>query len=258
MNPEKNKIYVVGNWKMNPSNQEDAETLFDEIKNDVSKIIGERVETVVCPPDLFLGAFMGDEHFFLGGQNLFWESHGAFTGEISGDMLRRAGARYVIVGHSERRRFLFETDEMVNLKLGAALFSNLRPILCVGETLEERQRGDAGEVITAQLEKALEGIDDRGIEGRLLIAYEPVWAIGAGVTPTTDEVMSTGLLIRKVLTRIYGSREMAEEVPILYGGSVVPENCLELAEKAGLDGVLVGGASIRAREFMGIVRAFAK
>jgi triosephosphate isomerase len=258
MNADKNKVYVVGNWKMNPVSEDDADTLFDEIENDVYKLSSDRVEVVACPPYLFLSEFDAEGRVKLGAQDLFWESRGAFTGEISADMLRRVGVKYALVGHSERRYYLGENDEMVNLKLAAALAGNLRPILCVGETLEEKQRGEADKIIVGQLDGALNGISAAMIHGKLLIAYEPVWAVGTGLTPTTDEVMSTGLLIKKVLSRIYGSREIAEDTPLLYGGSVDAQNCLELVEKTGFQGLLVGGASLRASEFMGIVKSFAK
>lgn len=261
MNSEPNKIYVVGNWKMNPISLDDAETIFDEVENDVYKLSGERVEVVVCPPCLFLSEFDSEGKVKLGAQNLFWESCGTYTGELSAEMLRKVGAKYVIVGHSERRNFLAETDEMVNRKLQAALLGKLRPILCVGETREERQRGDTGEVIVREIEQALAGVAAEEVAGKLLIAYEPIWAISSGGTlvapPSADEVMSTGLLIRKVLAKLYG-REIAERTPVLYGGSVCAANCFDLVDKTGMDGLLVGSASLRPAEFMGIIKTFAK
>ncbi len=253
-----NKIYIVGNWKMNPVAEDDADALFDELENDLYKLPAGRVETVVCPPFLFLSEFDSEGRIALGAQDVFWEKSGAFTGEISPDMLRRAGARYAIVGHSERRTYLGETDEMVNFKLKACLAGGLRPILCVGETLEERQAGRTDEVIVRELERGLAGVPEADMRGRLLIAYEPVWAIGSGCVPAADEVMSTGLLIKKVLSRLYGNREAAEAVPLLYGGSVCCGNCAELVEKTGFQGLLVGGASLRASEFVDIVREFSK
>lgn len=243
---------------MNPVSLDDAETIFDEIENDIYKLSGDKVEVVVCPPSLFLSEFDSEGKVKLGAQNVFWESQGAFTGELSPDMLRRVGARYAIVGHSERRNFLQETDEMTNLKIIACLEGKLRPILCVGETLEERRRGDTGEVIIRQIEKALSNVPEDLATDKLIIAYEPVWAIGSGLTPSCDEIMSVGLLIKKTLAKIYRSREIADMVPILYGGSVNRENAFDFVDKTGLDGLLIGGASLRPGEFIGIIKGFAR
>ena len=258
MDLEKDKIYIVGNWKMNPLTLDDAETIFDEVENDVYKINNDRVEVVVCPPCLFLSEFDNNGKVKLGAQNVFWESRGAFTGEVSAEMLRKIGAKYVIVGHSERRKYLGETDEMINLKVKASLQSKMRPILCVGENLEEKRRGDAGEIIVSQIEKALEEIPEEDIRDRLIVAYEPIWAIGSGLVPSLDEIMSTGLLVRKVLAKIYGNRDIADNTPVLYGGSVSCQNCFDLVDKTGMNGLLVGGASLRASEFVGIIKSFAK
>lgn len=258
MNPEKDKIYIVGNWKMNPVSLDDAETMFDEMENDVYKMQGDNIEVVVCMPYVFISDFDSDGKIKLGAQNIFWEKQGAYTGEISSEMLRKIGVKYAIIGHSERRKYLGETDEMVNLKMKACLAGGLKPILCVGETLEERKRGDAGEIIIGQVERALAGISESDLRGKLLIAYEPVWAVGAGMTPSTDDVMSVGLLIKKVISKFYGSRELAENTPVLYGGSVSSQNCFDLVDKTGLRGLLVGGASLEAREFVGIIKKFVK
>jgi len=250
------KIYVVGNWKMNPVTLDGARALFDEVENEVYKQKSDRVDVAVCMPYLFLSDFDSDGKVRLGAQDLFWEKEGAFTGEISGDMLRKIGVRYSIVGHSERRRYLGESDRMVNMKLGACLEAGLRPILCVGETMEERKSGDTGDAISLQLERALEGIPEEALSGKMIVAYEPVWAIGSGMTPSTDDVMSVGLLIRKVISKVYGSRELSDITPILYGGSVNSGNCFDLLDKTGLNGFLVGTASLDAREFLGIIKKF--
>lgn len=258
METDQNKVYIVGNWKMNPATEDDADTLFDEVENDVYKLTGDAVEVVVCPPCLFLPQFDPEGKVRLGAQNVFWEERGAYTGEVSVEMLRRFGVKYVIVGHSERRCNLGETDEMVNFKVRACLAGRVRPILCVGETLEDRQGGHADEVIVGQLDNALRELSESEIAGKLIIAYEPVWAIGSGAVPTTDEVMGVGLLIKKVLSRIFLSRQIADEVPLLYGGSVNPQNCRDLVEKTGMNGLLVGTASLKAGDFMGIVKEFGK
>ncbi|MDD3191025.1 MAG: triose-phosphate isomerase [Candidatus Pacebacteria bacterium] len=258
MDLKQTKTYIIGNWKMNPASEADAEEMFDEVEDEVYKIDDEKVEVVICPPFVFLSNFDSDGKVKLGAQDIFWENSGAFTGEISADMLRRLGVRYAIIGHSERRQYLGETDEMVNLKIKAALAGKVRPILCIGETLEERQRGDTGEIIVNQVEKALTEIPEKDLIGNLVIAYEPIWAIGSGAVPSPDEVMSIGLLIKKILAKIYGNRVAAESVPILYGGSVNRDNAFDLVDKTGLSGLLIGGASLKPREFVEIVRRFAK
>lgn len=250
------KIYVVGNWKMNPVTLDDAQALFDEVENEIYKQKSGRVETVVCMPYIFLSDFDSDGKVRLGAQDLFWEQEGAYTGEISGDMLRKVGVRFSIVGHSERRRYLSESDRMVNMKLGACLTAGLMPILCVGETMDERKSGDTGDAVALQLERALEGIPEEALADKLIVAYEPVWAIGSGMTPSTDDVMSVGLLIRKVISKVYGNRELSDNTPILYGGSVNSRNCFDLLDKTGLNGFLVGSASLDAQEFLGIIKRF--
>ncbi|MFA7170551.1 MAG: triose-phosphate isomerase [Candidatus Paceibacterota bacterium] len=257
MTQEKEKIYIVGNWKMNPPSLDDAETIFDEMENDAYRMRSDKIEAVICMPYLFLSDFDAKGEIKLGAQNLFWESRGAYTGEISSEMLRKVGVKYVIIGHSERRKYLGETDGMVNLKIKACLDGGMRPILCVGETLEERKKGDAGEVIVSQLEQALRDIPEKSVRGKLLIAYEPIWAIGSGTTPSTDDIMGVGLLIKKIISKLYG-REIVESTPILYGGSVTSQNCFDLVDKTGLRGLLIGGASLEAREFVGIVKEFVK
>ena len=242
---------------MNPPSLRDARALFDEIENDAYEMRSDKVEAVICMPYIFLSDFDSEGKVRLGAQDVFWESRGAYTGEISAEMLRRLGVGYAIVGHSERRKFLGETDEMANSKVAACLAEGMRPILCIGETLEERRRGDAGDVIIRQLEKALGGISDSSARGKLLVAYEPVWAIGSGLTPSMDDLMSVGLLVKKIISRACG-REIAETTPILYGGSVTSDNCFDLVDKTGMRGLLVGGASLNAREFAAIARRFAE
>jgi triosephosphate isomerase len=241
---------------MNPLSLDDARTLFDEMENDVYKLRSAAVEAVVCMPYLFLSDFDCEGRIKLGAQDLFWEKQGEYTGEISADMLRKVGVKYSLLGHSERRRHLGETDKMVNLKLRACLAGGLRPIVCVGETLEERKSGEAGDAIAFQLERALENIAAKELTGRLLVAYEPVWAVGSDMTPSTDDVMSAGLLIRKVLSKTYGDRGLADRTPVLYGGSVSRANCFDLVDKTGLNGLLVGRASLDPREFLAIIRRF--
>lgn len=247
---------------MNPASFVEAENILRTVKRGVKK--SDNTKIIICPPSVYLSKIKASPIFDLGIQNVFWEDVGAYTGEISARMAKNLGAGYVIVGHSERRIYLKETDEMVNLKVRSVLRNNLKPILCVGETLEERQQNKTNDVIVSQLEKALNDVSkfqipnlsSRGIgDSKFQIAYEPVWAIGAGETPTFDEIMSAGLLIKKILTKLY-DRKIAEEIPILYGGSVNSKNGLDFVEKANTDGLLVGGASLNASEFVRIVNLF--
>jgi triosephosphate isomerase len=254
----KDKVYLIGNWKMNPVSLDEAGAIFEEIENGIYEAENRTAEVVICLPSVFLSDFDSEGRIKLGAQNIFWEDKGAFTGEISAKMVKNMGASFVIIGHSERRRYLGETDEMVNRKVKSALQNGLMPILCIGETLEERKRGDIGEVIVGQLEKALEGIGGGEVLGKLLIAYEPVWAIGSGSVPSSDEIMSVDLLIKKVLSKIYGSRTVADSTMILYGGSVDQKNAFNIVSKTGMNGLLIGGASLNAREFLGIIKSFEK
>ena len=256
-NNSKPKI-IVANWKMNPVSFVEADSLIKTIKKGIKA--SDNVKVIICPPVAYLSKIKTNSSFDLGIQNIFWEDQGAFTGEISSKMARSFGVDYVIIGHSERRKFLNETDEMVNLKIQSALRNNLNPILCIGETLEERQKDRASEIIIEQVEKALKNISkfkiqSRGLGTKFLIAYEPVWAIGSGIIPTTDEIMSAVLLIRKIISKLY-DRPTAEKVSVLYGGSVNSKNALDLVDSTGMDGLLIGGASLNGSEFVRIVNLF--
>lgn len=239
---------------MNPASFIEAENILRTVKGGIKK--SNNTKIIICPPSVYLSKIKVDSNFELGIQNVFWENIGAYTGEISARMAKNLGAGYAIIGHSERRIYLKETDEMVNLKIQSALKNNIKPILCVGETLEERQQNKTSEIIAKQLELALKNIDKFQVSSsKFQVAYEPVWAIGTGETPTFDEIMSAGLLIKKILTKLY-DRKIAEEIPILYGGSVNSKNGLDFVEKANTDGLLVGGASLNASEFARIVNLF--
>jgi triosephosphate isomerase len=187
----------------------------------------------------------------LTAQNLHWEESGAFTGEISAPMLKQLGCRYVIVGHSERRQFFGETDKTVNLKIEAAARHGLTPILCVGETQEERESGRTNEVLTAQLTRDIEGLYPDPLAG-LVIAYEPIWAIGTGLTASVDQAQEAQAHLRLLLARVT-DKKLATETRILYGGSVKPENIASLMAMPDVDGALVGGASLIAESFLGII-----
>jgi len=210
-------------------------------------------EVVICVPfvDLFY-ALMHTQgtNIKVGAQNMHWEKSGAYTGEVSPDMLKGVGVQYVIIGHSERRQYFAETDETVNKKLKAALAIGLKPIVCVGESLDQREAGIAKEVVTTQTKLALEGLSKEDV-AKTIIAYEPIWAIGTGKTATKDDANDTIGWIREEVKNTYG--EIAEDVIIQYGGSVKSGNAKELFEMSDIDGGLVGGASLDAEEFAKIV-----
>ncbi|NOQ68424.1 triose-phosphate isomerase [Patescibacteria group bacterium] len=244
--------YIVANWKMNPVSFGEADNLIKTIKKGIKK--SDNAKIIICPPAVYLSKIKTNSSFDLGIQNISWEDSGAYTGEISAKMAKNIGTEYVIIGHSERRKYLGETDEMINLKIKATLKNNLKPILCIGETLKEKQQDRAGEVIARQIEMALENIKKSQISN-LMIAYEPIWAIGSGITPIVDEIMSVNLLIKKTISNLY-NRKVADEVSILYGGSVNSKNAFDFVDKTGMDGLLVGGASLNGSEFVRIAGLF--
>ncbi|NJN76827.1 MAG: triose-phosphate isomerase [Synechococcaceae cyanobacterium RL_1_2] len=236
------KIIIAGNWKMNKTQAEGLEFL-KNLTLDQEEIEG-KVEVVLCPTFTTLSSLSRHLHgslIKLGAQNIHWEESGAYTGEISGPMLTEVGVSYVIIGHSERRQFFGETDETVNLRLKAAQKYGLTPILCVGETKAQRDAGETEKVIFAQLEADLVGVD----QNNLVIAYEPIWAIGTGDTCASEEANRVIGLIRKKLTN--------PNVTIQYGGSVKPDNVDDIMAQPEIDGALVGGASLAPEDFARLV-----
>jgi triosephosphate isomerase len=236
------KIVIAGNWKMHKT-QGDALAFLQEFLNYLTETPGDR-EAVLCVPFTALSTLSKNLHgslIKLGAQNIHWADEGAFTGEISGDMLSEVGVRYVIVGHSERRQYFGETDETVNQRLLAAQRHGLTPILCVGETKQQRDAGETDSVIAAQISKDLVDVD----QSNLVIAYEPIWAIGTGDTCEAADANKVIGAIRAQLTN--------QDVPIQYGGSVKPGNIDEIMAQSEIDGVLVGGASLQAEGFARIV-----
>lgn len=216
----------------------------------------EGVEIAVCPPSVYLdavGTALGDSTIRLGGQDMYPAANGAFTGEISASMLLDLGCHYVILGHSERRALMGETDAEVNRKTRAALESGLTPIVCLGESLEQRESGHTREVVSGQFENSLAGLDEAEIS-RIVIAYEPVWAIGTGKVATPEQAEAVHDDLRKMLENRYNG-EIAGEVQLLYGGSVKPGNAADLLAQANVDGALVGGAALKADDFSGIIQA---
>ena len=241
---------IAGNWKMNML---PADTI-NFIEGLASRVKDTESEVILCVPytDLFY-AWHATEgtNIHIGAQNMHWEEKGAYTGEISGQMLKSIGVEYVIIGHSERRQYFAETDETVNKKIKSALANGLKPIVCVGETLEQREAGQTEQIVTSQIEKAFKDIPASSLE-QIIIAYEPIWAIGTGKTATKEDANTTIMQIRKKLAEIYGQNE-ADGVIIQYGGSVKSSNAKELFEMSDIDGGLVGGASLKADEFSKIV-----
>ena len=244
---------VAGNWKMNTTIPE-AIVLAAQMRDALDAVSG--VEKVVCPPFVSLLAVQGlldGTSVKLGAQNMHHAEKGAFTGEVSPGML--AGlCQYVILGHSERRQLFGETDEAVNMKVKAAIEARLKPILCVGERLEEREAGRAEDVVTQQLRGGLEGVES---VTSVAVAYEPVWAIGTGVAATAEIAETMMTAIRGALAGLYGEG-WAREVPLLYGGSVTLDNVAEYASQPNVNGALVGGASLNAESFVAIARGMAE
>ena len=243
------RLLIAGNWKMHKTIPE-ALDLVRELK-ELVRDVNDR-DILVCPPFTALYPVSREiegSNIVLGGQNMYFEEQGAFTGEISPLMLKDAGCSYVILGHSERRHIFGETNELVNKKVLSAVNHGLIPILCVGELLEERESGKTQEVVEKQVREGLKGVDG---DNEFVIAYEPVWAIGTGKTATPELAEEVHLFIRQVLSDMFGS-EKANSVRILYGGSVKPENAAGLLNMENIDGALVGGASLKAESFAKIV-----
>jgi triosephosphate isomerase len=243
---------IAGNWKMYNTNTEAVQTAgrLAELVADTSDvdIMIAPVFTAIDP----VSKVVNGSRVGLGAQNLYWEKEGAFTGEISADMLVSAGCQYVIIGHSERRQYFGETDETVNKKITAAITANLIPVFCIGETEAERESGNTFSVLDKQVK---DGLKEKFVEdlGSLVIAYEPVWAIGTGKTATSDQAQETHKYIRSLIDGIFGTA-LADSVRILYGGSVKPANVAELMAMPDIDGALVGGASLDAESFSQIVK----
>lgn len=247
-------LFIAGNWKMNPGSGDAAVALAEEVKAGVGQAVDVRV--ALCPPSVYLqridevlaGSPMG-----LGAQNMSAKIDGAYTGEISAAMLLDAGCTHVILGHSERRHGMGETDAMVNAKLGAALAARLIPIVCVGETREEREADRTESVVAGQLEQSLAGLEPEAMAG-VVLAYEPVWAIGTGLTASPEQAQAVHVFIRRKLASTFGEAT-ASRVVVQYGGSVKPDNAGELLACPDIDGALVGGASLKAADFLGIIKA---
>ncbi len=250
------KPIIAGNWKLNKTPHE-AIILVDELKRELVDVTG--VEVVVCPPFVDLtdvSDALVDHDIAVGAQNLFWEDSGAYTGEISAPMLKALGVTFVIIGHSERRQYFHETNETVNKRLRAALKHDLKPIVCVGENLAQREANKTFDIIKDHCEGSLSGLSAEEMQ-KVTVAYEPVWAIGTGKTATPQQAQEVHVFIRQLLGRMFGV-EVADSVRIQYGGSVTPDNITSLMAQKDIDGALVGGASLKAPSFSAIVKGAKK
>lgn len=249
------KKLIAGNWKMNKTVPE-AAALAQEIAAELGRVTD--VDIVVCPPFTALetvGKAIEGTAIKLGAQNMHPEAGGAYTGEISAPMIRSLFATHVILGHSERRAYFGETDAFINKKVLAALTNQLRPILCVGETLAEREAGSTLKVVQTQTESALAGVTAEQVNN-VVIAYEPVWAIGTGKVATTEQAQEVHAFIRQLLIKLYGEA-LAQKIRILYGGSMKPSNAPQLLAQKDIDGGLIGGAALETRSFVELVNAAA-
>ena len=251
---DKRKPLIAGNWKMNLSISE-ALTLVQTLREELPAI--NTPDVLVAPPFTFLSSIweiIKGSGILLGAQNMHWEDSGAFTGEISGKMLKEVGCSHVILGHSERRHIFMETDDMIAKKVHKAFHIGLTPILCIGETLEEREAGNTFHVLEKQLAGSLAPIiKEASPPNDLILAYEPVWAIGTGKTATPSQAQEAHKFVRQWVAENFDEKT-AQEIRILYGGSVKPENISSLMAMPDIDGALVGGASLKAESFLGIIR----
>lgn len=248
------KIIIAGNWKMNMSN-EDAVKLSLAVASGLGDLSSRGRIAVMCPPSTALSSvassISGSKGLYLGAQNMFYEDKGAYTGEVSADMLLSCGCSFCIIGHSERRKYFGETDETVNKKAKKALEKSLTPLICVGETLEERESHRELSVVKKQITGALQGISKEDIS-KVVIAYEPVWAIGTGKTASPEQAQSMHAYIREQIAGL-SDASVSQRVSILYGGSMNPANVKGLLECTDIDGGLIGGASLKAEDFLKLV-----
>jgi triosephosphate isomerase len=244
---------IAGNWKMN----NDLAATQNLISNLLKSLTGnENCDIIVCPPFTSLSeasSQLKNSVVKLGAQNMYFENDGAFTGEISAQMLKSSGCEFVILGHSERRAIFNESDSLINKKIKKAIASGLKPIFCIGETLEQREKGITKDIIKTQVDGGLEDISAGEIKN-LIIAYEPVWAIGTGRNATPEQAQGVHEFIRSLITEKY-STEIADNLIIQYGGSVKPDNAKDLLSRKDIDGALVGGASLKTESFLGIIKA---
>lgn len=259
MGMETRKKLIVANWKMNPASLKEAEELSVAIQKSIRGF--KNVKVILCPPFVYLPmvARLSSEAFGVGGQDCFYEQNGAYTGAVSGAMLKDIGCKYVIIGHSERKQYFGETDEIINKKVMAALKAGLKVILCIGEDSRDsfevngRWTHELDLKVREQLVRALEGIKKSQLKN-ITVAYEPVWAIGTNNPATPDDVLSAKIFIRKIISDLY-DRKTADSVLVLYGGSTNRKNAASFIKEGGADGLLVGGASLDIEEFIAMIRS---
>lgn len=247
------KCIVAGNWKLNNTIAQ-SEALMKDIVKGIGNMTDE-CEVVVCPPFTAIKSvadMVANTEISVGGQDLYWQASGAFTGEVSCEMLKEAGCTYVIIGHSERRTLFHESNENVSSKVQAAIDGGLLPIVCVGETLEQRQGQKTESHISEQVKAAFSKVIAEDVS-KIVVAYEPIWAIGTGMAASAEDANEVACLIRSVIAEQF-SKELAEEVRVQYGGSVKASNMAQFASQPGIDGALVGGASLNGPEFLNIIR----
>ncbi|MDD5614431.1 MAG: triose-phosphate isomerase [Candidatus Omnitrophica bacterium] len=248
------KTIIAGNWKMY-KNIAEAIELANGIKRELFNLGDERIDTVLCPPFTALrdvSEVISESNILLGAQDVYWEEEGAFTGEVSPGMLKDTGCSFIIIGHSERRQHFSETNTTVNKKLKAVLRNGLTPIVCIGETLSQREEDKTFQVLEDHVLNGLDGILEEEAS-KIIIAYEPVWAIGTGKTATPQEAQSAHAYIRGLLKKMFNT-DISESIRIQYGGSVKPDNIVELMKQRDIDGALVGGASLKIESFSQIVK----
>ena len=249
------KPFVAGNWKMNTDSHSSVE-LVRSVASGSEEAAGHSVDVAVIPPFVYLQGVAGllsSSNISVGAQDIYYEQKGAFTGEISASMLKDIGCVYALCGHSERRHVMGEGDELINKKVTATISGGLLPILCIGELLADREAEQTSEVVTRQLKEGLAGLGAEKVSA-VTLAYEPVWAIGTGLTARPQQAQEVHALIRKLLGEMYGGK-LAAEIRILYGGSAKPGNAAELMNEPDVDGLLVGGASLKADDFLAIIQA---
>jgi len=247
------KKFIIANWKCNPPTEKKAQQLFLSVKRGLKK--KKNMEVIICPPFCYLSVINNNLSFLkLGAQNCFFEDKGAYTGEVSCEMLKSLKCKYVIIGHSERRKIFGETNEIINKKIKKALKSGLEPIFCIGETLEEKQQNNTFKILEKEIKKGLEKVSKNEIE-KIIIAYEPIWAIGSDNPCDEDQAMTVALFIRKLISRLY-NKQIAKKIRILYGGSTNSQNAFNYLRNSEIQGLLVGGASLQAKEFIKMIKTF--
>lgn len=247
------KPLIIANWKCNPISLVEAKRIFNSVKKGIINV--KKTEVVICSPFVYLITSNKQQatQIKLGGQNCFWEEKGAYTGEVSPKMLKDLGCQYVILGHSERRKYFNETDEIINRKIKAALRVKLKPIFCIGETKTEREKGKTQNILKSQIEKGLKKIPGNRIKN-IIIVYEPIWAVGTGNPCDINEAQIMGLLIRKIIANLY-NRQIVRNLRVVYGGSVDSKNARDYIKESGMNGLLIGKASLNPKEFVKIIKS---